>query len=71
VDVLEKYLTKVIAEERDMDKARTLVAWLRWIVEEEGREGIGKEGWMEALDAVKAAVQEAMKSRGLGPMDLG
>ena len=70
VEVLEKYLTKVIAEERDMDKARTLVAWLRWIVEE-GREGIGKEGWMEALEAVKAAVQEAMKSRGLGPMDLG
>lgn len=69
VAVFEKYLTKVIVEERDMDKARTFVVWLRWIVEE-GNEGIGKQGWMEAMDSVKDTVQEAMKKRRLAPMDL-
>lgn len=72
VEVFERYLAKVVVEERDMDKARKLVTWLQWIVEEEeDSESKGKEGWMEALSSIQGAIQEAMRSRGLGPMDLG
>jgi DNA repair protein REV1 len=71
VQVFERYVARVVTEERDMEKARVLVKWLAWMVEEEGVDGAGKESWWEAVRGVKAAVQEAMKERGLGPMDLG
>ncbi|KAK4239799.1 hypothetical protein C8A03DRAFT_32074 [Achaetomium macrosporum] len=71
VEVFERYVARVVAEERDMEKARVLVKWLEWIVEDEGVDGAGKESWREAVQAVKAAVQGAMKERGLGPMEFG
>ena len=67
VEVFEKYIEKVIGEERDMEKARKLVIWLDWTVEE-GLDGVGKVQWRKTMDSVKKAVQEAMKARGLGPM---
>ncbi|KAK0618113.1 hypothetical protein B0T17DRAFT_324197 [Bombardia bombarda] len=70
VEVLEKYLGKVITEERDMDKVRKLVRWLDWVVED-GVDGAGKRGWREALESVKGAVQGAMRARGLGGMEFG
>ncbi|KAL2017500.1 hypothetical protein VTK56DRAFT_2042 [Thermocarpiscus australiensis] len=70
VEVFGKYVARVITEERDMEKARMLVKWLDWVVEE-GAEGGGKESWREALVSVKKAVQGAMEERGLGPMDFG
>ena len=70
VEVFEKYLRRVIEEERDMEKARNLVRWLGWTVEE-AADGVGKLEWRKAMDSVKEAAQEAMKARGLGPMDLG
>ncbi|KAH8910941.1 DNA repair protein [Coniochaeta sp. PMI_546] len=71
VRVLEGYLARVVREERDMEKARKVVRWLEWVVEEdEGEgEGKGKVGWREAVAAVKGSVQEAMKERGLGRME--
>lgn len=71
VEVLENYLRKVVVEERDMEKARKLVKWLAWMVEDDGVEGKGKDAWREALGSVKRAVQEAMRERGLGAMDFG
>ncbi|GAB1310912.1 deoxycytidyl transferase [Madurella fahalii] len=71
VEVFERYIKKVVSVERDMEKARRLVKWLEWAVEEEGVEGKGKEYWREALGSVKGAVQGAMKERGLGAMDFG
>ncbi|KAK0655779.1 hypothetical protein B0T16DRAFT_342123 [Cercophora newfieldiana] len=68
VDVFEKYLHSVIEEERDMEKVRKLMKWLQWIIDEDA-DGLGKQGWTTAMDSLKAAVQEAMKARGLGPMD--
>jgi DNA repair protein REV1 len=68
VDVFERYLCRVIEEERDMEKVRKLIKWLQWIIDEE-EDGPCKEGWMGAMDSLKAAVQQAMKDRGLGPMD--
>ncbi|EAQ92750.1 hypothetical protein CHGG_00985 [Chaetomium globosum CBS 148.51] len=70
VEVFERYVARVVAEERDMEKARVLVKWLEWLVEE-GGEGFGKESWREAVVAVKSAVQAAMGERGLGVMDFG
>ncbi|KAL2127248.1 hypothetical protein VTI74DRAFT_11047 [Chaetomium olivicolor] len=70
VEVFERYVARVVAEERDMEKARVLVKWLEWVVEE-GVEGAGKESWRQALGSVKMAVQGAMRERGLGGMDFG
>ncbi|KAL2161505.1 hypothetical protein VTH06DRAFT_8067 [Thermothelomyces fergusii] len=70
VEVLERYLARVVVEERDMEKARMLVRWLVCLVEE-GPEGPGKESWREAVGEVKAAVQRAVGERGLGAMDFG
>ncbi|KAJ4421983.1 deoxycytidyl transferase [Gnomoniopsis sp. IMI 355080] len=71
VEVFEKYLARVVTEERDIGKARKLVRWLDWIIDEEdGLEARqkGKEGWKLALNGVKVAVQKALDARGLGPM---
>jgi DNA repair protein REV1 len=78
VEVFARYVARVVTEERDMEKARILVRWLGWVVEEEEEEGdnaggqsAGKESWREAVGVVKAAVQGAMRERGLGPLDFG
>ncbi|KAL0939013.1 impb mucb samb family protein [Colletotrichum truncatum] len=70
VVVFEKYLAKVVVEERDMHKAAKLVQWLEWLVEEDGSEGRGKQSWRKALINVKAEVQRAVDRRGLGPLKL-
>jgi len=70
VVVLEKYVARVIKEERDMDKVRKLVRWLDLMVED-GADGGGKQQWRNAVDEVKKAVYEAMRQRGLGEMDFG
>ncbi|KAL1841289.1 hypothetical protein VTJ49DRAFT_7234 [Mycothermus thermophilus] len=80
VDVFARYVGRVVVEERDMEKARALVRWLEWVVEEEGGTeegqsggggGAGKRAWKEAVERVKDAVQEGMKVRGLGRMEFG
>jgi DNA repair protein REV1 len=71
VEVFERYVVRTVTEERDMEKARVLVKWLEWIVEEEGVDGVGRESWREAVGAIKRAVQGAMGERGLGPRVFG
>lgn len=71
VEVFEKYLARIVTEERDMEKARKLVKWMEWIIEEEDESQArekGKEGWKDALNSVKLAVQTALDARGLGSM---
>ncbi|KAF4825874.1 DNA repair protein rev1 [Colletotrichum siamense] len=70
VVMFEKYLAKVVAEERDMHKASKLVQWLEWLVEEDGSEGRGKRAWRRTVLDIKAAVQKAVERRGLGPLKL-
>ncbi|KAK1600397.1 impB/mucB/samB family protein [Colletotrichum navitas] len=70
VVVFKKYLSKVVSEERDMHKASKLVHWLGWLVEEDGSEGRGKQGWRKTMTDIKAEVQRAVKGRDLGPLRL-
>ncbi|OLN88546.1 DNA repair protein rev1-like protein 1 [Colletotrichum chlorophyti] len=70
VVVFEKYLAKVVLEERDMQKASKLVQWLDWLVEEDEGEGKGKQGWVKTMADIKAEVQKAVERRGLGPLRL-
>ncbi|KAI6382916.1 hypothetical protein MCOR25_000431 [Pyricularia grisea] len=73
-EVLETYLRKVIREERNLEKAQVLVAWLDWLVEDQedgDSAGKGKKQWQAAVERIKRVVQEALAERGLGPMDLG
>lgn len=69
VEVFERYIARVVAEERDMEKAKKLLRWLDWLVED-GEDTRGRKGWMEAFDDVKNAVHRALEERGLGPMVL-
>ncbi|KAI1090613.1 DNA repair protein [Rostrohypoxylon terebratum] len=72
VEMLERYLVRVVVEEKDMDKASKLVKWLDYLVEDSGDEleYSGKEAWREVVGHVKQEVQKAVKSRGLGALDM-
>lgn len=70
VVVLEKYLTRVIGEERDMEKAVKIVRWLDLVVVQDGRPGKGQDAWYKTVSGIKDVVQTAVKKRGLGPLDL-
>lgn len=69
VEVFERYLGGVVTEERDMEKAKKLIRWLDWLVDD-GRDGKGRQGWMDAFASVKNAVDRALEERGLGHMVL-
>ncbi|XWW92621.1 hypothetical protein V2A60_000546 [Cordyceps javanica] len=68
VEVFERYLARVVGEERDMEKATTLVKWLDVLVEQDGDGGCGREMWRKSMAEVKAALQQALRDRGLGPV---
>ncbi|KAI1465616.1 DNA repair protein [Daldinia caldariorum] len=77
-EMLEKYLVRVVLEEKDMDKAAKLVRWLDYLVEDSGSgadgggemEYRGKEAWREVVGQIKREVQNAVRERGLGPLDI-
>ncbi|KOS16621.1 DNA repair protein rev1 [Escovopsis weberi] len=70
-EVFEKFLVKVIKDERDLNKAATLVRWLDVLVEQGGRkEGRGWRAWNDALREIKDVVQTAVRERGLAPMNI-
>ncbi|KAI1828474.1 impB/mucB/samB family protein [Xylaria intraflava] len=71
VDVFGKYLSRVVLEERDMDKAQKLIKWLEFLIDENESGGHpGEEAWHAVMMDIKSKVQEAVKSRGLGPLDI-
>lgn len=65
VDALVKYLQRVVTEESDMDKAVCVGRWMDWVV----GEGEGNDVWREAVEKVKAGLQEAVRGRGLGEVE--
>ncbi|KAK0392648.1 hypothetical protein NLU13_2143 [Sarocladium strictum] len=68
VEVLGKYLARVVQEERDLEKARKIVKWLDIVVEHDGLKGRGRSVWRQAVSHVKLAVQGAVKERGMAPV---
>ncbi|KAK4205306.1 putative DNA repair protein REV1 [Triangularia verruculosa] len=70
VEVFGKYVKRVVTEEKDMEKARLLVKWLGWLVEEETETEEGVRGWREAVEVIKGVVQKGVGERGLGGMDI-
>jgi len=70
VEVLSRYLRRVILEERDMEKVTKVFKWLVLIVEQDGIEGKGLESWRRAVEDVKDSIQAATRERGLGMLDI-
>jgi DNA repair protein REV1 len=70
VAAMERYLRRVVLDERDMSKVVSLIKWLSWLVEESDDDNEGAEAWTAALDGMKEKVQAAVKERGLGLLDL-
>lgn len=79
VDALGAFLGRVVGEERDVRKAVGLVKWFEWVVQDTEREGEeeeeeegngeGEELWRDAVERVKAAVNRAVRARGLGDVN--
>ncbi|OTA01955.1 REV1 deoxycytidyl transferase involved in DNA translesion synthesis [Trichoderma parareesei] len=70
VDVLERYLVKVIKEERDLSKAVILIKWLDVVVDQDGVDSRGRRAWKLAVNGIKAAMQAAVEERGLAPLQI-
>jgi DNA repair protein REV1 len=68
VEVLAKYLARVVQEERDIEKARKIVKWLDVLVEHDGRNGRGRSAWRQAVAQVRHSVQGAVRERGMAPL---
>ena len=72
VEALTKYLCRVVQDERDMEKAVSVVRWIAWLIENldptNAQVGVA-EKWQNALESVKTGVQEAVHDRGLGVID--
>ena len=68
VEVFEKYLARVVLEEKDMSKTVKLVGWLGFLAQADPANGMGKKVWLTALDDIKSAVQAAVRKRGLAPL---
>jgi DNA repair protein REV1 len=70
VEVFEKYLVRVVREERDLEKVTKLVKWLDVIVVQDNTHKKGQKAWGQCLDDIKKAVHAAVEARGLAPLDI-
>lgn len=83
VTALAEYLKRVVVDERDVDKAVSLVKWLLWLVEDEkacdgaspgagssaGTQTQGVVSWDEALLCLIEAIQEGLQEREMPAVD--
>ncbi|KAH6675504.1 hypothetical protein B0J14DRAFT_586629 [Halenospora varia] len=69
VAALERYLRRVVGDERDLGKAVGVVKWFEWLVDESDSD-YGRKLWGKALEGIKEQVQEAVRERGLGRLEL-
>ncbi|RDA84446.1 hypothetical protein CP532_2153 [Ophiocordyceps camponoti-leonardi (nom. inval.)] len=70
VEVFERYLTQLVLEEADLEKAVMLVKWLDVLVEQDGGSAAGCASWRQAAGQVKEALQGAVERRGLAPLSI-
>jgi DNA repair protein REV1 len=68
VAALIKYLRKVVLEERNMNKAVSLVKWVEYVIssEADSKDGFARESWGHCLTTIKEGVVRACKEKGLG-----
>ncbi|KAL8658616.1 MAG: hypothetical protein Q9226_000867 [Calogaya cf. arnoldii] len=69
IEALRSYLMRVIQEEQNMSKAVAVIRWLKWLVEDID-ESAKMTGWGGAIVRIEDGVQEAVKERGLGRVDI-
>jgi len=70
VGAMERYLRRVVVDEKDLAKAEGLVKWIAWLVDDNDDENEGARLWRSALESIKEKVQSAVKERGLGRLEL-
>jgi DNA repair protein REV1 len=70
VAAMERYLRRVILDERDMGKVVGVVRWIRWLIDESDEDNEGTKLWEQALEGIKEKVHAAVKERSLGRMEL-
>ncbi|KAI9745343.1 MAG: deoxycytidyl transferase [Claussenomyces sp. TS43310] len=73
VGAIERYLWRVVHDEKDMAKAAGLVKWLAWVIDDDndspGKQQKGRDAWITALKGIKDKIQDAVAERGLGRME--
>ena len=69
---LAVYLQKVISDERDTDKAVSVVKWLAFVIADAhmGKSQLS-QAWQDVLHRLEATVQKAVQGRGMAPIDFG
>ena len=70
VAAMERYLRRVVLDERDMAKVVGVIRWITWLLDESPSDNAGKRVWTKALEGIKEKVQGAVKERGLGKLEL-
>lgn len=70
VAAMERYLRRVVLDERDVSKVVAVVRWVQWLIDESDEGTEGTRVWSLALDGIKEKVQDAVKERGLGRLEL-
>ncbi|KAK7970507.1 DNA repair protein REV1 [Apiospora saccharicola] len=67
-EMLEKYLVRVVLEERALTKVVKIVKWLAYLNEADVSNSPGKTCWKAVLQDLKDAIQKAMHSVGRGSL---
>ncbi|ETN39172.1 uncharacterized protein HMPREF1541_05395 [Cyphellophora europaea CBS 101466] len=71
VAALGVFLSRVVGDEHDMEKAVSILKWLGHVVEMQDFPAVSEIGnaWLEALMKLQGSVQDAVQQRGLPPVD--
>lgn len=68
VAAMERYLRRVVLDEKNLEKVVGVVRWLEWIIDDTPGNGAGKQAWTMAFKGIEMRVQEAVRERGLGSL---
>lgn len=77
VEALARYLHRVVVDEKDVDKAVSVVNWLAWLVDDGRAENQRVEesssqsavSWDDVLEILRSDVRNAVLERGLPPVE--
>lgn len=69
VAAMERYLRRVVVDEKNMAKVVGVVKWIAWLVDDNNFDE-GARIWRKSLESIREKVQGAVQERGLGKLDL-